>query len=65
MSSQEQNAKLFQKVVVFRFMEYDMYEPKDILVNRQAVAQYDVRRRCGHYLYSPEVLLTWPLDRLQ
>ena len=41
MSSQLENADLFQRVVVFRLWED--CEERDILVSRQAVARYDVR----------------------
>ena len=44
MSSQDETAKLFQKVVVFAYMgDNNWFQTKDILVSRDKVAQYDVR----------------------
>jgi len=45
MPSREENADLFQKMVVFKYVEDNgRKQSKDILVKRDAVAQYDVRR---------------------
>ena len=43
MSSQAENAKLFQKVVVFKYVEDTFCQPKEILMKRQAVTRCDVR----------------------
>ena len=44
MSSQQENADLFQRMVVFKYVEDNIWKPsKDILVKRDEVAQYDVR----------------------
>jgi len=43
MSSQDESARLFTKVVVFKYKEYEWEQPKEILVNRDTVAQYEVR----------------------
>lgn len=44
MLSQEENADLFQRMVVFKYVEDSIWkQSRDILVTRDAVAQYDVR----------------------
>jgi hypothetical protein len=44
MSSQDESTRLFQKVVTFKYVADNKWkQSKDILVNRDTVAQYDVR----------------------
>ena len=67
MSSQDENAKLFQKMVVFKYVEGAKgKQTREILVSRGVVAQYHV---CGVVITAtrprPEDLLTWLLFRLQ
>jgi len=48
MSSQDESARLFQKMIVFKYAADNEWErSKDILVNRDTVAQYEVR--CDHH----------------
>jgi len=45
MSSQDESARLFQKMVVFKYVADNRWkQSKGILVNRDTVAQYEV---CG------------------
>jgi len=53
MSTQEENAQLFQKMVVLKYVGDDKWKgSKEILVSRGAVAQYEVcgmtLNRCSH-----------------
>ena len=44
MSSQDESARLFQQMVVFKYVADNRWkQSKDILVNRGTVAQYEVR----------------------
>jgi len=58
MSTQEENAQLFQKMVVFKYAGDGIWKrSKEILVSRSEVAEYEV---CGVTINrcSPEDLLT-------
>ena len=44
MSSQDESARLFQKTVVLKYVADDKsVQSREVLVNRDTVAQYDVR----------------------
>ena len=44
MSSQDESARLFQKMVVFKYVADDKSkQSKEILINRDTIAQYNVR----------------------
>ena len=44
MSSQDERARLFQKMVVFKYAADNIWkQPKEVLVIRDTVAQYNVR----------------------
>ena len=44
MSSQDESARLFQKMVVFKYAADNIWkQSKEVLVNRDTVAQYEVR----------------------
>jgi len=44
MSSQDESTRLLQKMVVFKYVaDNEWKQAKDILVNRDTVAQYEVR----------------------
>jgi hypothetical protein len=60
MSGQDEAARLFQRVVMFKYVSDDNWPPttKEILVSRAAIAQYEVRRLKSNHCQTLSYALT-------